>query len=70
MLTGLHKLTIKYLDAVPFGVWLGFVTQLVSLAAAAQGKRPAQSCSLLNRSTSGVQLVLLGNSCLSNEQQV
>lgn len=40
MLTGRQELTIKYLDAVPCGVWLCFVTQPVGLAAAAQGRRP------------------------------
>lgn len=53
-----------------FGHWLCFVIQCVSSAAAAHDERSVQICSVFKCSSSGVQLVLLGNSCLSHEQQV
>lgn len=52
------------------GHWLCFVIQFVSSAAAAAHERSVQLCSVFKCSSSGVQLVLLGNSCLRNEQQV
>lgn len=69
---GLPELTIKYHKPVPYGVW---TLAAVSLSVSAVLLQPTVSALLgpavsLKCGASGAQLVLLGNSCPSHEQQV